>query len=190
MVPARGNSASREVGQRCLRVGRAPHAGHPLVAFGRLGPIAGDPLPTRRHVAPQATDPDVVVVLFIPGPVTGDPGDVFPFRLLLGGEFFDQRRWGLLHDRRDDDVVRRRRGERFVQRAARVDLGVFVVHARRRRQRRRRLGLSRDKQGSTERCSEQRRQNHPARVHESGNSVLRQFQPAIHRDPPVAPFTS
>ena len=75
-----------------LRLGSArglahgnPCAGDPLVSSLDLVPVAGHPLPARRRLAPDAADPEEIVAAGVPAPVPGDPLDVLPRGLLVGG---------------------------------------------------------------------------------------------------------
>ncbi len=54
-----------------------PKAGYPLPATGDLVPVTGHPSLLRRCIAIDTTDPQIFLLFIIPGPIAGNPEDVF-----------------------------------------------------------------------------------------------------------------
>ena len=92
-------------------------------------PVARYPAPVRRRRAPGTADPNEVVAIFVPRPISGDPNE-FNFRivslLVFGRDFADILWWFLGHDHTWRWVGGRRRGERLVNRASRERFDVLV----------------------------------------------------------------
>ena len=73
---------------------------HPLVTFGGLIPVTGNPLLTRWNRAPYAAHPKVFAGVFVPPPVARDPNNILAFRLVLRRDLIDRCR----RSRRDHDA--------------------------------------------------------------------------------------
>ena len=99
-----------------------PESGGPLVSPFGLRPIPGDPTLAVRSHTPQTADPEEILRLVVPPPVTGNPDDVFAVGHLLGGDFVDRLRRLLGHNdaRRRIDVVLL--GKRLMNRPAKLHL--------------------------------------------------------------------
>jgi hypothetical protein len=69
-----------------------PEAGNPLPALVGASPIARHPLALGRRDAPGATDPEEILAIHVPAPVTRDPDDI-AFRFLLRRFFGDGLGW-------------------------------------------------------------------------------------------------
>ena len=114
-------------------LGVRPIAGDPLVLgpFKRV-PVAGDPLAFRREIPPDAADPEEIVLVLVPSPVAGDPGDVLTLELLLGRQFFDRLGRGGGNDEPGLGLVAHRLGEGLVDRAAGEHVEALVFGGERR----------------------------------------------------------
>ena len=73
---------------------------HPLVTFGGLIPVTGNPLLTRWNRAPYAAHPKVFAGVFVPPPVARDPNNILAFRFVLRRDLIDRCR----RSRRDHDA--------------------------------------------------------------------------------------
>lgn len=71
---------------------RCPVTGHPLVLTAEIIPVSRNPLPIRRNSAPDAADPDKVVRLIVPCPVSRDPKDIISLGTLIRRQFLNG--WG------------------------------------------------------------------------------------------------
>ena len=91
-------------------------------------PVAGDPLPARGRLAPDAADPDEVLAGLVPAPVAGDPLDVRRRPAAGRGACSSTAFGGVLGDDQPRlRVVHHGRGERLVHRPLRQDLHRSVV---------------------------------------------------------------
>ena len=105
VIPGGGTDvgAGLKAGWRFVQVfdflggGIRPVTGDPLVILAGLPPIARNPLPPRRKIAPDTTDPKKFTGFIIPGPVAGDPRHIGPLRALIRRDFLHFRGWGFRH---------------------------------------------------------------------------------------------
>src|SRR5262245_19508478 len=79
-------------GVHSLSCFRGPQSSHVLASTFSPSPLARHPLAVRRQRAPETAHPEEVLCVVIPGPVTRDPRNVIPFRLLIRWDFIDLSR--------------------------------------------------------------------------------------------------
>src|SRR5262249_19490746 len=84
-------------GKRYLS-GWSPDPRDPLPAAGCFAPVAGNPLAVRRRHPPEAADPEVIVAVRVPSPVTRDPLNLVTLRLLVRWDFLDEIGRFFVHD--------------------------------------------------------------------------------------------
>ena len=53
-------------------------------------PVARDPTAIRGRNTPDTTDPDVIFSFVVPGPVAGNPENVFPLGFIFRRNFTDR----------------------------------------------------------------------------------------------------
>src|SRR5262249_61842015 len=76
---------------KVLVVGAGPKNGRPLPAVYDLTPMSWRPAAAGRPLAPEATHPQEIISLGVPGPITRNPLDVVSFRFLIWRDLLQRR---------------------------------------------------------------------------------------------------
>jgi hypothetical protein len=121
-----------------LRVGgdflTQPDARNPLEAILHLGPITRLPLPSRRGLPPQSTNPEEIIEILVKVPVAREPNHIRPVRSVFRWNLIDQRGWLAIDHDGVNGIKRGRCRKCFVQRSLRANLHLLVIvvfHSRR-----------------------------------------------------------
>src|SRR6516162_1261136 len=112
----------------CFLPCRGPKSWRPLPAVIHLSPVPGNPLPPRRRHAPKTAHPKIILLLRVPGPITGYPYHIGSVKFLLGWFFRNRiRRWFGNSGFRVYSGFRRL-SERLVDRASGLDVYPRLWH--------------------------------------------------------------
>jgi hypothetical protein len=108
------------------RLRRNPGSGHPLKASVNLSPVTWQPAETLWNFTPDSADPHKVVLVFVPGPISGNPLHRAALWTNIRGQLFNRfRRFGL-DQQTGDRVGIELLGVRLVHWTAQHDFTVFV----------------------------------------------------------------
>ena len=105
----------------------SPVARSPLIALRGMPPVADDPLAAGRQCTPDPTDPEEIISLIVPRPITRNPCHVIANGALARRDLFNQGRRSCCHHDARNGVIADHAGEGFMHRTSGQHFGTSLV---------------------------------------------------------------